>query len=162
MFGYSCKCINDCCPIGEQKNLGTASEGNMNRAQCDLYIDMDRTSVKDLSQYYYLETVVAHRNDDAPRFVELIINLPVEIEFSSFNGSVQSPSGSSKLDCKQCGHVIKCTPQNEFLNSGEEIKFSAKIGKPRFNNIKATIGVTALSHFPADPNPENNTFYWKE
>lgn len=162
----SCDTQKHCCPIGPQQNNGTASEVPLDsdqRAQSDLHIDFKRTRVTEQKDHFLLEAVVATTADDDAQQVELILNLPVEIEQSSFNAYVQSTSNRvrKKIECQQCGHLVKCKLERLAKSTSEEIFFTANIGKPRFNDVTATVGLTAISHFPADPNPANNSFYWR-
>lgn len=159
----SCGLTQRCCPLGAQENFGTKSDSDITieRSQSDVYIDRKLTSVKDMGNHYYLETVVKCINDDNANHIELLINLPVENESNSFSGEMIANGTTESMDCNQCGHLIKCKTRTSSMGVNDEIKFMAKIGKPRHPSIDPTIGVTAISHFPADPKPENNTFYWR-
>ena len=159
----SCKVGKDCCPEARHERGGTSSgsETALQRSQCDVYIDLDKTSVRELRDYFVLETEIRNHNDDDANYVEVLINMPVESEFSSISAHMKSGTTSSPVDCQQCGHLIKCKPRRARIGDSDVIEITAKIGKPRFDNIVPAIGVTAYSHFPTDPVPSNNTFYWR-
>lgn len=156
---------NKCCPTDINDNPGTMSNSALNsneRAQCDVYIDQENTTVKDNGNYYLLELPVKFKNDDDPKNVEIIITLPVESPASSIR-SVLFKNGSKQiLPCKECGSVIKCRSSKTQIAKADRIEVTAKISKSRFKNVTNAFGVFAYTHNPADPQPNNNYFFWSE